>query len=108
MLVELSTVREWLKMENAPDSPEEIVDILGKIKVLNIEDENLSISLESHNQVNIQPKGTPLGAKVKVEENGNITPTLTFDTKKLREPKKNIDAKKMLDDALEDFFNGQI
>ena len=46
----------------------------------------------------------PFGAKVKVEQDGNITPTLTFDIKKLREPKKNIDTKQLLDDALEDFF----
>ena len=54
--------------------------------------------------IDIQPKGTPLGTKIKIEENGEIVPTLTFDTKKMREQKK-IDAKQILDDALEDFLD---
>jgi len=54
--------------------------------------------------IDIQPKGTPLGTKVNVEENGEIIPTLTLDTKKMREQKK-IDAKQILDDALEDFLD---
>jgi hypothetical protein len=33
---------------------------------------------------------------------------LTFDTKKLREPKKNIDTEQMLDDALEEYWNEQV
>ena len=56
--------------------------------------------------IDIQPKGTPFGTKVNIEENGEIIPTLTLDTKKMREQKK-IDAKQMLDDALEDFLNGE-
>lgn len=54
--------------------------------------------------IDIQPKGTPLGTKVNIEENGEIVPTLTLDTKKMREQKK-IDAKQILDDALEDFLD---
>jgi hypothetical protein len=54
--------------------------------------------------IEIQPKGTPFGTKVNIEENGEIIPTLTLDTKKMRE-KKKIDAKQMLDDALEDFLD---
>ena len=54
--------------------------------------------------IDIQPKGTPLGTKIKIEENGEIIPTLTLDTKKMREQKK-IDAKQILDDALEDFLD---
>ena len=54
--------------------------------------------------IDIQPKRTPLGTKIKIQENGNIIPTLTLDTKKMREQKK-IDAKQMLDDALEDFLD---
>jgi len=41
---------------------------------------------------------------IDIEENGEIVPTLTLDTKKMREQKK-IDAKQMLDDALEDFLD---
>jgi len=54
--------------------------------------------------IDIQPKGTPLGTKIKIEENGEIVPTLTLDTKKMRELKK-IDTKQILDDALEDFLD---
>jgi hypothetical protein len=93
-------------MDNFPDE-KDALDILAKSGYLKVENEDLSISLEAHNQVNIQPKESIFGAKVKVEDNGSIIPTLTFDTKKLREPRKKIDAKQMLDDALEEYLNGQ-
>lgn len=94
-------------MENLPDE-KQVVDILGRSQVLRVDTEELTLSLEKHNKVNIQPKGTILGAKVEVNQDGSITPTLTFDTKKLREPKKNIDTKQILDDAIEDFWNEQV
>jgi hypothetical protein len=90
--------------ENLPEEPEEIVDIAAKAGYLKVENELGEIKLNSHNSVEIQPKGTPFGAKVKVNNDGSITPTLTFDTKKLREPKKNIDTKQLLDDAIDDFW----
>lgn len=97
-----------MSIENLPEEPEEIVDIAAKAGYLKVETDIGDIKLNSHNQIEVQPKGTPFGAKVKVEENGNITPTLTFDTKKMREPKKKIDAKQMVDDALEDFLDEQV
>lgn len=96
-----------MSIENLPQEPEDIVDIASRTGYLKVNTELGEIKLNSYNQVEIQPKGTPFGAKIKVEENGSITPTLTFDTKKMREPRKNIDTKKILDDALEDFFNQQ-
>ena len=96
-----------MSIENLPQEPEDIVDIAARTGYLKVDTELGEIKLNSYNQVEIQPKGTPFGAKIKVEENGSITPTLTFDTKKMREPRKNIDTKKILDDALEDFFNQQ-
>ena len=95
-----------MSIENLPEEPEDIVDIASKAGYLKVETDIGEIKLNSHNQIEIQPEGTLFGAKIKVEENGNITPTLTFDTKKMREPKKKIDAKQMVDDALEDFLNG--
>lgn len=92
-------------MENLPDDPKEIVDALAKTKILKIEDDFGSITLEAHNQVNIQPKGTPFGAKLKLESNGSVTPTLTFDTKKMRPVIKKTDPKQVLDDALENYFD---
>jgi hypothetical protein len=97
-----------MSIENLPEEPEDIVDIAAKAGYLKVETDIGDIKLNSHNQIEVQPKGTPFGAKVKVEENGNITPTLTFDTKKMREPKKKIDAKQMVDDALEDFLDEQV
>jgi hypothetical protein len=81
------------------------LDIAAKAEYLKINTELGEIKLEAHNRVNIQPDETPFGIKIEVEDSGDVIPTLTFDTKKLRGPRKNIDAKQMLDDALEDFLN---
>ena len=95
-------------MSNLSEEPEDIVDLVSKTEYLKINTELGEIKLEAHNRVNIQPDETPFGIGVEVEESGDITPILTFDTKKLREPRKNIDAKQMLDDALEDYLNEQV
>ena len=97
-----------MPLENAPQEPEDNVDIVSKAGYLKVESDIGEIKLNSHNSVELQPDGTIFGTKIKVEESGNITPTLTFDTKKLRGPRKKIDAKQMLDDALEDFLNEQV
>lgn len=94
-----------MSIENLPQEPEDIIDLVARAGYLKVENELGSIQLNSHNTVEIQPKGTIFGAKIKVNDNGSITPTLTFDTKKLREPRKKIDAEKLVDQALEDFFD---
>jgi hypothetical protein len=93
--------------ENLPQEPEKIVDIASKAEYLKVDTNLGEVKLNSHNSVELQPDGTIFGTKIKVEENGNITPTLTLDTKKLRETKKNIDTKQLLDDAINDFWEGQ-
>ena len=100
----LQTSPFFMSIENLPEEPEEIIDIAAKTGYLKVKTNIGDIKLNSHNSVEIQPKGTPFGAKVKAENDGSITPTLTFDTKKLREPKKNIDTKQLLDDAIDDFW----
>ena len=95
-------------MSNLSEEPEDIIDLISKTECLKINTELGEIKLEAHNRINIQPDETPFGIEVEVEEGGDITPILTFDTKKLREPRKNIDAKQMLDDALEDYLNEQV
>ena len=95
-------------MNNLPEEPEDIIDLVSKTEYLKINTELGEIKLEAHNRINIQPDETPFGIKIEVEESGDVKPTLTFDTKKLREPRKNIDAKQMLDDALEDYLNEQV
>lgn len=81
------------------------LDIAAKAEYLKINTELGEIKLEAHNRVNIQPDETPFGIKIEVEDSGDVIPTLTFDTKKLRQPRKNIDAKQMLDNALKDYPN---
>ena len=95
-------------MNNLAEEPEDIIDLASKTEYLKITTELGEIKLEAHNRVNIQPDETPFGIKIEVEDSGDVKPTLTFDTKKLRDPKKNIDAKQMLDDALEDYLNEQV
>lgn len=95
-------------MNNLSEEPEDIIDLISKTECLKINTELGEIKLEAHNRINIQPDETLFGIEIEVEESGDVTPTLTFDTKKLREPRKNIDAKQMLDDALEDYLNEQV
>ena len=93
--------------KNLPQEPEKIIDIASKVEYLKVDINLGEIKLNSHNSVELQPDGTIFGTKIKVEENGNITPTLTFDTKKLEEPKNNIDnihINKLVDDAIDDFW----
>jgi hypothetical protein len=85
--------------------PEDIIDLVSKTEYLKINSELGEIKLEAHNQVNMQPKGTPFGTKLKLESDGKVTPTITFDSKKMRESKVNINAKQMLDAAIEEYLN---
>lgn len=96
-----------MPVDNTPQEPEDIINIAAEAEYLKVNTELGEIKLNSYNSIEIQPKGTIFGAEIKVEENGDITPTLTFDTKKLRDPKKNIDTSKMLDDAINDFWEQQ-
>lgn len=91
-------------MENSPDSTRDVVDILAKAGYLKAENDKVKVSLDSANTLNVQPKGTPFGAKIKVEKDGSLTPTLTFDTKKLRDKPNYVPPKDLVDKALEDFW----
>jgi hypothetical protein len=94
-------------MSNLPEDPEQVIDLVAKSQYLKVNTELGEIKLEAHNQINIQPKGTPLGVKLKLEETGDITPTITFDTKKLREPAKKINPSEIVDNAIEEYLNDQ-
>lgn len=94
-------------MESFPDSEKEAVDIIAKAGYLKASNDKVEVSLESSDTINIQPKGNIFGAKVKVEENGSITPTLTFDTKKLRDKNKRFDPEGTIDQALKDFWENE-
>ncbi len=94
-----------MSIENLPQEPEDIVDLVAKAGYLKVENELGFIQLKSHDTIEIQPNGTSFGARIKANDDGTITPTLTFDTKKLREPRNKIDAEQIVDQALEEFFN---
>ncbi len=94
-------------MESFPDSEKEAIDIIAKAGYLKASNDKVEISLESSNTINIQPKGNVFGAKVKVEEDGSITPMLTFDTKKLRDKNKRFDPEGTIDEALKDFWENE-
>jgi len=92
-----------MNIDDFPGSEEDVVDILAKAGYLKVENDKVEVSLDSSDTLNIQPKKNIFGLKITVEEDNSITPTLTFDTKKLR-GEKYIDYKKVLDDALENFY----
>ena len=92
-----------MSIDNFPDSEKDVVDILAKSGYVKAENDKVEISLESANTLNIQPKKNVFGLKVTVEEDNSITPTLTFDTKKLRD-EKQINYKQVVDDAIENFY----
>ena len=94
-------------MSNLPEDPEQVIDLVAKSQYLKVNTELGEIKLEAHNEINLQPKGTPLGVKLKLEETGDITPTITFDTKKLREPAKKINPSEIVDNAIEEYLNDQ-
>ena len=94
-----------MSIENLPDDQKDVVNILAKAGYLKAENDQIKISLDSADTVNIQPKGTVFGAKVKVNPDGSITPTLTFDTKKLRDKANLTPPNDVLDQALEDFWD---
>lgn len=96
-----------MSIDNLPDSERDAIDLLAKAGYLKASNDKVEISLESADTINIQPKGNIFGAKVKVEENGSITPTLTFDTKKLRDNSKRFDPKGTIDEALKDFWENE-
>jgi hypothetical protein len=93
-----------MSINNLPDDEKDLVNIAARAGYLKVDTEIGEIKLNSYNQIEVQPEGTIFGAKVKVEQNGSITPTLTFDTKKLRDSKKHIDPKDIIDSALENFL----
>ena len=94
-------------MQNSPRSAEYITDILAKTRYLEVKIDKVSVSLDSANTVDIQPEGTIFGAKVKVEQNGLVRPSITVDTKKLRDANKDIFPEKLVDEALEDFLKNE-
>lgn len=96
-----------MAIDDLPNSDKDAINILAQAGYLKAGNENVEVSLESSNTLNIQPKGNVFGAKVRVEDDGAVTPILTFDTKKLREKKNYIPPENIIDQALKDFWENQ-
>lgn len=92
-------------LHNNPDSPEDFIDIAAKTGLLNIDSHIVELKLNAHNQIEIQPKGSPFGTKLKLEQDGSITPTITFDTKKLSPRINQTSPKEAIDQALNSLFD---
>lgn len=91
-------------MDNLPADAKDVVNIASDVDILKVENDLAEIKLESHNEINLQPKGTAFGVKVAKEEE-SIVPSLTFDTKKLKQKQKDIDSEELVDSAIEDYLN---
>jgi len=96
-----------MSIKNNPKNLKDIANIAAKAEYLKVKTDIGDIKLNSYNQVEFQPKGTIFGAQIKVEEDGSITPTLTFDTKKLQNSEERFDSKGTIDQALKDFLDNQ-
>jgi hypothetical protein len=96
-----------MSIENNPPNLEDGIDIAAEAGYFEVKTNVGDVKLNSCNEIELQPKGTIFGAKIKVEENGTVTPTITFDTKKLRNKTERFDSEDTVDQALEDFWNNE-
>jgi hypothetical protein len=96
-----------MSIENNPQSLNDSIDIAAEAEYLKLTSNVGDVKLNSSNEIELQPKGTIFGARIKAEENGTITPSLTFDTKKLWNKNENFNSKDIVDQALEDFWDNQ-
>ena len=96
-----------MSIENSPQNLNDTIDIAADAEYLKVTSNVGDVKLNSYNEIELQPKGTIFGARIKVEEDGNVTPALTFDTKKLWDKNERFDSKDTVDKALEDFWDNQ-
>lgn len=90
-------------VKGLPGDAEEALDQLALTGALQLNTALGDIKLRSSQEVELQPSGTPFGVRLKKEDNGSITPTLLFDSKKMREKGKPINAEDIVSKALEEF-----
>jgi hypothetical protein len=94
-----------MSIENNPQNLNDSIDIASEAEYLKLTSNVGDVKLNSSNEIEFQPKGTIFGARIRVEENGNVTPTLTFDTKKLWTKNEKFNPKDIVDQALTDFLD---
>jgi hypothetical protein len=96
-----------MSIENNPQNLNDTIDIVAEAEYLKVATNVGDVKLNSYNEIELQPNGTIFGARIKVEENGNVTSALTFDTKKLWNKNKKFNSKDTVDKALEDFCDNE-
>lgn len=94
-------------MTDVPDSYEDAIDLAGKARLLKLKNAAGSIELRDSETIEIQPSGTPLGLRLKAKDNGEVIPTVLFSTDKMRGVKKEINAKDVVDSALNEWNEQQ-
>jgi hypothetical protein len=87
-----------MDLHNTPNI-KKIVDIAANAEYLKIETDNLELGLKSSDTLSIQPKDTVFGLEISPE-----SAKITFDTSKLKDQKKSINSKELLDSAIKDYF----
>lgn len=92
-----------MSIEGLPEDAEQALDAIAGTGLLKASTPLGDIKLRSSQEVELQPSGTPFGVRIKKEDNGSITPTLLFDTKKMSNKPKSIDAEDIVSKALEEF-----
>lgn len=90
-------------IEGLPEDAEQTLDAIAGTGILKASTPLGEIKLRSSQEIELQPAGTPFGVRIKREDDGSITPTLLFDSKKLRDKPKTIDAEDIVSKALEEF-----
>lgn len=90
-------------VEGLPEDPEQAIDAIASTGLLKASTPLGEVKLRSSQEIELQPANTPFGLRIKKEDNGTITPTIVFDSKKLREKQRPINAEEILDKALEEF-----
>jgi hypothetical protein len=96
-----------MSIENNPQSLNDSIDIAAEAEYLKLTSNVGDVKLNSSNEIELQPKGTIFGARIKVEETGTVTPTITFDTKKLWNKNERFDSEDIVDQALQDFLGNE-
>lgn len=92
-----------MSIEGLPEDAEQALDAIAGTGLLKASTPLGDIKLRSSQEVELQPSGTPFGVRIKKEDNGSITPTLLFDTKKIKDRPRSIDAEDIVSKALEEF-----
>ena len=92
-----------MSVEGLPEDAEQALDAIAATGLLKASTPLGEIKLRSSQEVELQPNGTPFGVRIKKEDDGTITPTLLFDSKKMRDKPAAIDTEDIVSKALEAF-----